>query len=141
MGVARLQNATNGGTHMLQSAVSVLIVEDEVLISHLMADWLTESGFEVHEAHSADEALDYIDKGGTVDVLFTDFDLPGGMNGAELAKCARARKPELPVVYSSGRCRLGDFGPLAPDSMFVPKPYNPDHICRLLTQLTETVRH
>ena len=56
---------------------TVLLVEDEVLISHLVADWLAERGFAVHEAATGDEALDYIDAGGEVDVLFTDVNLPG----------------------------------------------------------------
>ena len=45
------------------TALTVLLVEDEVLISHLVADWLSERGFAVHEAASGDEALDYIGAG------------------------------------------------------------------------------
>ena len=83
--------------------VSVLLVEDEILISNLVADWLAERGFAVHEIATADEALRYIEEGGAVDVLFTDVNLPGKIDGAELAQRARARRPELPIVYASGR--------------------------------------
>ena len=70
--------------------LTVLIVEDESLISHLVADWLNDRGFAVHEAASGDEALAYIDHGGPVDVMFTDVNLPGSIDGAELAaRCAR----------------------------------------------------
>ena len=79
-------------------AMSVLLVEDEALISMLVSDWLVELGFDVHEARTADEALDYIGAGGAVDVLFTDINLPGSMTGAELARKARALLPELPVL-------------------------------------------
>ena len=50
-------------------AMSVLLVEDEALISMLVSDWLVELGFDVHEARTADEALDYIGAGGAVDVV------------------------------------------------------------------------
>src|ERR1700757_4346856 len=91
--------------------VSVLLVEDEVLISHLVAEYLSESGFDVHEVTTADAALEYIDSGAAVDVLFTDINLPGSMNGAELAQRARKRRPDLPIVYASGRFAASDIGP------------------------------
>jgi CheY-like chemotaxis protein len=116
--------------------VSVLLVEDEILISHLVADWLSEHGFAVHEAATADEALRYLDSGEQVDVLFTDVNLPGKIDGAELAQRARERRPELPIIYSSGRYRSTDFGTPVPRSIFVPKPYNPDEICTLVERLT-----
>jgi CheY-like chemotaxis protein len=118
--------------------VSVLLVEDEILISTLVAEWLGDSGFSVHEAKTADEALDYLDSGAAVDVLFTDINLPGSMNGAELAQQARLRRPELPIVYASGRYRASDIGPLVPRALFMPKPYNENDVRTLLTRLTET---
>jgi CheY-like chemotaxis protein len=120
---------------------SVLLVEDEILIRNLVSDWLIESGFAVHEAETAAEALDYLDSGATVDVLFTDINLPGSMNGAELAQRARQRRPELPIVYASGRFRACDIGPLVPRALFMPKPYNADDVCTLLARLTENVTH
>ena len=60
-------------------AISVLLIEDEVMISNLVADCLSESGFRVHEVVTADEALHFIKSGANVDVLFTDINLPGGM--------------------------------------------------------------
>jgi CheY-like chemotaxis protein len=122
------------------SPISVLLVEDEVLISNLVADWLSESGFSVHEAKTADEALTYLDSGADVDVLFTDINLPGSMNGAELAERARKRRPDLPIVYASGRYRSCDIGPLVPRSIFMPKPYDPEQVCKLLARLAP-VRH
>ena len=116
--------------------ISVLVVEDEVLISNLVADALTASGFLVHEVTTADEALRYIDSGADVDVLFTDVKLPGSMNGAELATRARQLRPEMPIVYASGRYKLSDIAPLVPRSLFMAKPYDPADVCALLTRLT-----
>lgn len=118
--------------------VSVLLVEDEVLISTLVADTLSENGFEVHEMHTADEALRYIETGGPVDVLFTDVNLPGTIDGRELAERVRAWRPELPVVYASGRYDSRSIGTLVPRSVFMSKPYNPEDVCKLLARLTET---
>ena len=118
------------------AAVSVLLVEDEVMVSNLVADCLTESGFQVHEAATADEALRYMRSGASIDVLFTDVYLPGRMNGAELAERARELRPEMPIVYVSGRYKLSEISPLVPRSLFVAKPYDPDDICALLTRLT-----
>lgn len=118
------------------TAPTVLLVEDEVLISQLVAEWLTEKGFTVREVTSGDEALAYIDAGGAVDVLFTDVNLPGTLDGAKLAMRVRQMRPELPIVYASGRFRADEIAPLVPRSVFVPKPYNPADVCTLLTRLT-----
>lgn len=121
--------------------VSVLLVEDEVLISALVADTLSEHGFAVHEVATADEALRYIENGGEVDVLFTDVNLPGKIDGRELATRVRARRPELPIVYASGRYEACDMGRLVSRSVFMPKPYNLEDVCTLLMRLTEGVAH
>ena len=118
------------------AAISVLLVEDEVMISNLVADCLSESGFRVHEVVTADEALRFIKSGANVDVLFTDINLPGGMNGAELAERVRELRPEMPIVYVSGRYKISEISPLVPRSLFVAKPYDPNDICALLTRLT-----
>jgi CheY-like chemotaxis protein len=118
------------------AAVSVLLVEDEVMISNLVADCLSGSGFHVHEVATADEALSYMRSGASIDVLFTDVNLPGRMNGAELAERARELRPEMPIVYVSGRYKLSEISPLVPRSLFVAKPYDPNDICALLTRLT-----
>ena len=119
------------------AAPTVLLVEDEVLISGLVAAALSEHGFIVHETATADEALRYMHGGGEVDVLFTDVNLPGSINGAELASRARELRPDLPIVYASGRYQSTDIGKLVPRSVFVSKPYDPDEVGMLLTRLTE----
>lgn len=118
-------------------AAVVLLVEDEVLISQLIAASLSDRGFIVRESATADEALRYLRSGGEVDVLFTDVNLPGSMTGTELARHARQLRPDLPIVYASGRYQPTNIGGLVPRSVFVSKPYDPDDIGTLLTRLTE----
>lgn len=121
--------------------ISVLLVEDEVMISSLVADCLTAAGFIVHEVTTADEALRYIKSGADIDVLFTDINLPGGMTGAELARRARALKPELPVVYASGRYRGDDLDGLVPHAAFLPKPYDQRKLAYVLEQIAVGTAH
>ena len=121
---------------MLARRTSVLVVEDEILICKLISEVLCESGFAVHAVEDGEEALRYLASGADVDVLFTDINLLGRMDGSMLAKEVRAQRPELPIVYCSGRYSPSALAPPVPRSMFVRKPYDPADLCRLLTRLT-----
>jgi DNA-binding NtrC family response regulator len=123
---------------MSNRRTSVLMVEDEVLISELMTEVLSENGFAVHAVPDAESALDYLDSGPEVDVLFTDINLLGPMDGSTLAKQVRARRPDLPIVYCSGHYSPSALSPLVPRSIFLKKPYNPTDVCTLLERLTST---
>jgi CheY-like chemotaxis protein len=115
---------------------NVLVVEDEVLISEMVSDVLSENGFEVHTVTSGETALRYLESSPEVDVLFTDINLEGRMDGSTLAKAARERRPDLPIVYCSGRYSSSAIMPLMPRSIFVKKPYDLEDLCTLLTRLT-----
>ena len=117
---------------------SVLVVEDEVLISQLVAEVLCENGFAVHAVEDGEEALRYLKSGAAVDVLFTDINLAGRMDGSMLAREARAQRPELPIVYCSGRYSPAALAPPVSRSIFVRKPYSPADLCQLLERLTST---
>ncbi|MBI1202829.1 MAG: response regulator [Rhodopseudomonas sp.] len=119
------------------NAISVLLVEDEVLISELVTEMLSDCGFKVHEAATGQEALAYIESGGPVDVMLTDINLPGGIDGTELAIKVRQKRPDMPIVYASGRYSGSGLGQMVPRSIFVPKPYDPAQVCKLLARLTE----
>jgi len=119
----------------------VLVVEDETLISKLVSEVLEERGFIVHAVEVGEEALRYLESGAEVDILFTDINLPGRIDGVMLARAARARRPELPVVYCSGRYSASVLAPPVPRSVFVKKPYSPEDLCRLLARLTASTRH
>jgi CheY-like chemotaxis protein len=114
---------------------NVLLVEDEIQICDLAADALAEQGFEVCSATSALEALHILDSGSPIDVLFTDVNLSGGMDGGELARHARKLRPGLPVMYTSGRRSAVERLDPVEGSMFVAKPYNPFEIGPLLDYL------
>ena len=81
---------------------TILVVEDEALIGEMVAEALQEQGFHVFVASNAADALRYVESGASIDALFTDIHLPGGMDGSELASRVRSLRPEMPVVYASG---------------------------------------
>ncbi len=114
-------------------SIQVLLVEDECLISEWVAESLSDQGFAVHVAANAADALRHLATA-PVDVLFTDINLPGGMDGAMLARRARELLPDLPVVYASARAGVLDPKMRVPGSVFVPKPYVPALVGRILAE-------
>ena len=115
----------------------ILVVEDEELISEMISDALTEDGFDVHVTANAYEALRYLAAGNPVDLLFTDIDLPGDIDGGSLACRARELKPDLAVVYASGKASGIRHVAKVPGSIFLPKPYDPYRACSLMAQMAE----
>jgi DNA-binding NtrC family response regulator len=82
----------------------ILVVEDELLIGEIAAEALTDAGYEVIMAASAEEA-EVMLRDMSVDLLFTDIDL-GGQDGFNLAQTALSLQPLLSVVFTSGRSRI-----------------------------------
>jgi CheY-like chemotaxis protein len=116
--------------------ISVLLVEDEFLISEMVADCLSQQGFSVAVVTNGADALRHL-VSAPIDVLFTDINLPGGMDGTTLARRARELLPDLPVVYASGGVNMFDFTWRVPRSIFVAKPYDPDAVGRLLASASK----
>jgi CheY-like chemotaxis protein len=117
--------------------IRVLLVEDEYLISEWVAESLAVQGFAVCTATNGMDALKCL-ASVPVDVLFTDINLAGGMDGTVLARRARELLPDLPVVYASGRVNILDPQVRVPGSTFVPKPYVPSLIGRVLANAVES---
>ena len=122
----------NAGT--AGAAHRVLVVEDEALICIETADALEQQGFEVHTALSGEDALRRLRDGLVVDILFTDINLARAMDGATLARLARERIPGLIVVYTSGTVER--IAHAVAGSVFVPKPYSPDRVVRMLSEMS-----
>src|SRR5579862_1167398 len=81
---------------------SILIVEDDIEIRHVLATRLREVGFTVSEASNAAEALRLIRAGIDFDAVITDVEMPGDMNGIVLAERIRADRPDIQIVIVSG---------------------------------------
>jgi CheY-like chemotaxis protein len=101
----------------------ILVVEDEVLTSEYLEFVLESAGYEAIPAGSAEEALAVLEHRDDIDLMVTDINLPGDMNGIALAALVRDRRPEIDIVVVTG------YSPPTSDelptgSLFVPKPYN-----------------
>ena len=113
---------------------TVLLVEDETMVRMLGCDVLEEAGFEVIEAANADEALAVLRQGTGVDVLFTDVEMPGSLDGYGLARLAHERWPQVKVLIVSGRRHPGP-GDLPPGGAFIGKPYSPGEVVRRVREM------
>ncbi|MBP1844923.1 CheY-like chemotaxis protein [Rhizobium petrolearium] len=100
--------------------ITVLLVEDEVLIRISTADLLQDSGMSVVEAGSADEALAAMGDH-PVDILVTDVNLPE-MSGPQLILKIRETLPHLPVIFATGDNNVPGMEELEHSAVIV-KPY------------------
>ena len=112
----------------------LLLVEDEFLIRLTLAESLQDAGYEVVEAEDADEAMAHISER-PVDLLLTDIQLPGPVNGNELAKRVRAVLPELPVIFMTGRPEPGEGHLSGRRELTIAKPYLPSEVCAAIARL------
>ena len=112
----------------------LLLVEDEFLIRLTLAETLADAGYEVVEAEDADEALARLGES-PVDLLLTDIQLPGPVNGNELAKRVRAVLPELPVIFMTGRPEPGAGHLAGKREVTISKPYLPSEVCAAIARL------
>ena len=106
----------------------VLVVEDDILVRVTVADYLRDAGYKVIEAANAAEALQIFACGEPVDVVFTDIQMPGAMDGLMLARWVRDHHPETEVLVTSGKGRDGVSSGLIADDAFFPKPYRLDAV-------------
>ncbi len=111
---------------------TILVVDDDALITLNTADVLTERGYKALEAFSAQEALDLLGKHPDIGALVTDYSMPG-MNGLELADAARRLRPGLPILLTSGYAELP--GDIAIDYVRLDKPYHEDDLTGRLAEM------
>ncbi|TMV13686.1 response regulator [Arenibacterium halophilum] len=87
---------------MTDETLTILVVEDEPIIRMDLALGLADLGYNVLEAGNAASALQVMDGRGMVDVLVTDIDMPGKMNGLALAAEVRQRSDSCCIIIMSG---------------------------------------
>ncbi|MFJ4344214.1 response regulator [Pseudomonas sp. NPDC089401] len=109
---------------------TVLLVDDDHLVRDMLGDVLRQYGYQVHQAHSGEQALALLDD--SIDLLLTDFAMPA-FNGGQLALAARDRYPQLPVVFLTGYAELE--GLQVPGSLVIQKPVQADELARVLDEL------
>lgn len=99
---------------------AVLVVEDDPLVRLDTALALSDAGFAVIEAGTADEAIDILADRSHIGLVFTDIEMPGRHDGLDLIDVVSETRPGLPVLVTSGRRRARDLDP----RRFFAKPYD-----------------
>jgi len=121
-----------------KAASVVLVVQDEVAVRITLAAYLRDCGFKVFEAVSADEAMIILREPGiSVDVVFTDIEMPGSMNGFGLNQWIAKTRPSTHVILAGTPTRAAkEAGELCEGGPLLVKPYEPqvveDRIRRML---------
>jgi CheY-like chemotaxis protein len=122
------------------AAETVLVVEDEVLVRMVISEYLRTCGYKVIEAANGDEAIVVLRQAEiVVDVVLSDIEMPGTIDGFGLSRWVRAEKPGLEVILVGSPSRAADAAAdLCENGPMLSKPYEPqvvvDRIKRLLAE-------
>jgi len=105
----RVQGKVKSGDHsgeqveaLPHGTESILVVDDEINLVELAREFLEALGYKVYTANDGKQALEILAKESTIDLLFSDVVMPGGINGYQLAQQATAKHPQLKVLLTSG---------------------------------------
>lgn len=115
------------------SGAVILLVDDDNAVRDVTASYLRELGYQVLEAGSGGAALEVLGSSAAVDLLLLDYAMPG-MNGAELSRRARRRRPLLPVLFVTGFAEQDAFKDISERDV-VRKPINVQELSTKLRAL------
>jgi PAS domain S-box-containing protein len=115
----------------------ILVVDDDVLIAMSTVDMLEDLGHEVIEVNSGEAALHALSTGNGVDLMITDFAMPG-MNGAQLAEAVRKLRPDLPILLATGYAEMPKGTTI--DLPRLGKPYSQAELAREIGRLLASDR-
>jgi two-component sensor histidine kinase/CheY-like chemotaxis protein len=100
---------------------NVLVVEDEMVLRMRAVDIVEDAGFTPVEAVNADEAIAILESRSDIDLLLTDIQMPGSMDGLKLAHAVHDRWPSIKIILVSGQVKPSDAERPA-NSRFFGKP-------------------
>jgi CheY-like chemotaxis protein len=113
--------------------IVVLVVEDEFFVRCSIATCLRDAGYVVIEIESGEEAIALSNSSMSIDIVFTDINLIGPATGWDVAECFRIERPDVPVLYTSGK--TVDAQRCVPASEFIAKPYKSTDILKAFQRL------
>lgn len=106
---------------MASGPTNVLVVEDEMVLRMRAVDIVQDAGFTAVEAVNGDQALAILEARSDIDLLFSDIQMPGGIDGLMLAHAVHVRWPSIKIILVSGQVKVSDADKPA-DSRFIGKP-------------------
>jgi len=110
----------------------ILLVEDDDEVAALVSEMLAQLGYQVTRAASAAAALGALADGRSVDLVFSDIMMPGGMNGVELAREIQRRRSDIPVLLTSGYAEAAVHDAAMAGIRILSKPYHIDELAAAL---------
>lgn len=105
----------------------VLVVEDEPILRMAALDMVEAAGFEAVEATDATDALRILESRPDIRIVFTDVDMPRGIDGFTLAALVRRRWPPVHIIVTSGKAAIG-HAPMPAGCVFFGKPYDEQRV-------------
>lgn len=114
--------------------ITILVVEDEPLVSMTLVDDLETHGFTVLEAANAALALELLERRDDIRLIITDVDMPGTMDGLMLAAAVANRWPPIRIIVVSGH-RSVEMTDIPDGSVFYSKPYRPAEIIETMHEM------
>jgi two-component system, response regulator PdtaR len=112
---------------------TVLVVDDNPILRLTLAQEISEAGFKVREAATADEAETVLQTGAAIDLIVTDVEMPGSHDGLALAMFVRSHYPNTPVIVVSGKAPQTRVASVA--DAFFSKPYDVGSLIRRVSAL------
>ncbi|AKA82511.1 MULTISPECIES: response regulator [Pseudomonas] len=106
---------------------SILVLEDDEIIRSLMVDVLEEFGAHVTSFPSADDGMIFLERDDEqVDLIVSDIQMPGLLNGYDLSRVVAHRWPSIQVLLTSGNTSLASE--LGGRVRFLPKPWSTERL-------------
>jgi two-component system, response regulator PdtaR len=118
----------------MSDGVTVLVVEDEPIVRMDIVDRLEDAGFTIIEAANAAEAIALLEGRTDIQLIFTDIDMPGSMDGLMLAAAVRDRWPPVRIIVTSGH-RMVEITDIPDGSVFFSKPYQATEVIASMHKL------
>lgn len=113
---------------------TVLLVEDDPAVAELAVSLLGNAGYTVKTARTAAAALEALRNGARIDLVFSDIMMPGGMNGADLARLVRHEFPAVFILLATGFAEAGASN-LAQEFPLISKPYGRELLLDKVTKI------
>lgn len=110
----------------------ILLVEDDHEVAALAKQMLADLGYDAIHASDGHGALGALANARPIDAVFSDIMMPGGMNGVELAREIKSRRPGLPVILTSGYADAAVLAEGDPNWIVLRKPYRLSELDRVL---------
>lgn len=115
----------------------VLIVEDDASILMVLSAYLSGEGYRVLQAENGEEAFAILASKPNLDLMVTDYRLPGGISGVDIAEPAVKLRPDLKVIFISGypaEIRESN-SPIAQSAPILAKPFDLDALQEQIRKL------